>query len=259
MSAYLAAVVADAPVHYWRCADPGGSLFHDFGSSPRALESGLSGALQLPYLGPVTDGGAAVFDLNANASYGDSDLALPTPFTLECWVWIVKSAALAQGFVSVSNGTTACELGIDTTLHPHAFTLIGPLTAAAPLNRNTWHHLALTITLAASVLYVDGVNVAAAGSAVVAFSPNLVIGSGGTAGGPTRFAHAAISEAAIYGTALSAARVAAHAAAADNTASRPVFNANGIFNITSTGQALADSAQITTIVEGVDRTFSNAP
>jgi hypothetical protein len=251
---YLSAVLADAPVHYWRCADPGGALLHDVGSSPRALVNGLSGAAQMPYIGPTSDGGSAYFDLNNNGNYGDGDLALTLPFSLECWCWIQKSFGTAQGFVSISNGALAVELGIDATLHPHAFTPLGTLVGAAALTRQAWHHLVLTCTLGACILYADAFNVNAGGGAAATFNPFLVIGSGGTPVAPTRFAHAALAECAVYPVALAAGRVTAHFAAADLTAGRPVFRGGGSFDV-SLGTGTFDSSILPRILADVEKVY----
>lgn len=209
----------------------------------------------MPYLGPVSDGGSAFFELNGNASYGDADLTVALPFTLECWAWIRESVSALQGFVAISNGTIAIELGISAGLQAHAFTPAGAIQAVAALSRQAWHHLVLTVTLGTCLLYADGVQVATGGSAATSYSPTLVIGSGGSAGSPTRFAHAALAECAIYSSALSLARVAAHFAAADTVSLRPVWRANGTFDITGSGGATSDVVDLTSVLKSVRKVY----
>jgi Concanavalin A-like lectin/glucanases superfamily len=234
-------------------------MLQDFGSAARALAQGIPGQSILPYLGPVTDGGSAFFDLNGNANYGDADLPVTLPLTMECWFWLQKSSNAQQAFFEMSNGTIDIGIGLSAALQPHCFGPGGQITGATAITRQNWHHIVMTATLATVTLYSDGVSVGTAAGAAIPFSPTLVVGSGGTASSPTRFAHAAISEVAFYSTALSAGRVAAHFAAVDNIASRPVWHANGTFDITGGGGASSDSTTLTQIATGVDRTFSNAP
>lgn len=254
MSAYLTAILADSPTHYWRCADPGGALLHDIGSAPRALSEGVVGFQATPYVGPVSDGGSAYFNLNTNCSYQDSDLNVTTPLSLECWFWLTTSAAAAQDFVGISNGATALAIGIDATLHAHAFSSGGGIASAATVTRDAWHHLVLTQTAALGTLYLDGANVGTLAGAAVNINPNFLVGSGGSAGAPTRFAHAAVSEAAVYASALSAAQVTTHFTAADQTTARPVFTGNGTFS-TSSGVVTLNSAQLAAILAAVRKTY----
>lgn len=228
---YISEVLADSPTHFWRCADPGGALLFDIGSAPRALSEGVVGFVCTPYAGPNSNGGAAYFDLNTNASYADSDLNVTTPLTLECWFWLEKSANALQDFLGISNGATALAIGVDATLHAHAFSSGGAIAAAAVTTRQAWHHLVLTQTAALGTLYLDAVSVGTLAGAAVNINPNFLIGSGGSAGSPVRFAHAAVSECAIYASALSAARVTAHFTAADNTTGSPVWGGGGLAGV----------------------------
>src|ERR1700693_3733491 len=232
---YLSAVLADTPVHYWRMADSGGAYLHDLGSTPRALQIGGPGqGVVLPYSGPNSDGGAAWIGLNNGLNYTDLDLPFTQPCSLECWFWLHHLNAAIVGFLSVSDSVTAIEIGLDATMHAHAFTNGGTLVAAAPTTRQHWHHLVLTCSVAATALYLDGVNVAAGvGAAIGAWSPGFVVGAGGNPVAPTRFANTAIAEVAVYTGLLAAGRVTAHFVAADQVATRPVYRGHGGFYVTS--------------------------
>lgn len=255
---YVSTVLADAPTHFWRCADPGGAILHDIGSSPRQLSQGIAGQSITPYSGVDSQGGAAYLDLNGNANYGDSDLANPTPFSLEAWFWLHKSAAAAQDFLGLSDGTTAVSIGVDATLHPHAFSMAGAIVGAAAVNRQHWHHIVLTQTVGAAILYLDAINVGAIGGLATAFSPNIVLGSAGTAAAPVRFMHGGICEVAIYPVALAAGRVTAHFVAADSVATRPVYKGAGVFS-TTTGEVSINSDVLKLIGAQVTTRYQNAP
>ncbi len=63
-----------------------------------------------------------------------------------------------------------------------------------------------------------------------------------------------MAEVAIYGAALTAARVAAHFAAADLATGRPVYKANGTFDITL-GSAVGDPASTALILASVRKAY----
>ena len=254
---YVNVVLADAPVHYWRLADPGGLLFQDIGSTPRALQAGVNGLSGFtPYTGPTGDGGAAFLGLNNILNYNDSDVTLTLPISLECWYWIHHFVGSAIGFFGVSDGTTPIEIGVDASLRPHAFPTGAAITAVAATDRQHWHHMVLTNTALASNLYVDGVNVGGGVAAAIAgaWHPSYVVGAGGTAAGPTRFGNAAIADVALYQVALSAAQVSAHFAAATATAQRPTFRGGGTFD-TSGGLATLDSTSLASVLASVRKVY----
>lgn len=258
MGAYTAAVLADAPVHYWRLADPGGSLCHDIGSAPRALNT-VGQGLFLPYLGPVSDGGAAYVGQNQAINYQDGDLVIGDPVTLECWFWLQSIRSVAQGFLALTNGAINLEIGLDATYHPQARTSGGTRTSLAAVSTQHWHHLVLTDTLVLCSLYLDAFLVASgAGGVFAASGLGFIVGAGASPSAPARFATAALAECAIYPTALAAGRVTAHFVAADNILTRPVFKANGTFDVT-TGLATGDTSNILAIQKDVVTTYKNAP
>lgn len=254
---YLTEVIADAPLHFWRCADPGGALAHDLGSSPRALQIGAAQSPAiLPYTGPNSDSGACFLGLGSALNYVDADLPLVLPITLECWFWLHHSSGAAADFLGVGDGAgVSVSIGVDATLHAHGFSSGGGLAAAAATNRQNWHHLVMTNTGATVLLYLDAIQVATiAAAALPAWSPGFVIGAGGNPGAPARFANAAIAECAVYGTALAAGRVTAHFVAADQVATRPVFRANGTFSTTS-GTVILLPDQAAAILASVRKTY----
>jgi hypothetical protein len=208
-----------------------------------------------PYVGPNSDGGAAYVLQNQALNYQDGDLASVQPLTLECWFWLHSGRGVAQAFLALTDGVANLEIGLDATLHPHAFSSGGGITSVTPVTRQQWHHLVLTQSVAAGDLYLDGFNVGTlVGGAIGAWSPGFIAGAGGSTTAPLRFSTAALAECAIYSTKLSAARVTAHFVAADNTAGRPIYRANGTFDI-SGGTATSDPTSLASILASVRKVF----
>lgn len=226
MSAYLAAVVADAPRHYWRCADPGGLLLHDIGAVPRHMRIGPNFGLS-GYSGPNSDGGSALCTNLGPHAYYDQELRA-APISLEVLVWIHYSTGLPCQPLSVTDGA-----GVGWVFRIRAnysVDIFGPggtvNSAAIVLTNQTWAHLVLTDTGAAMILYINGVNRGAAGGAGAA-NPNVAYWLNGywAAGGYS--GNLNVAEAAVYPAALSAARVLAHYNAIDQLATSPVASAAG--------------------------------
>jgi len=217
---YLSEVIADNPLHYWRCADPPGSVLNDIGSSPlQMLRTNGSGA-DTGYSGPVSDGGSVRGDMGMQLA--DSDLSLTTPFTFECWAWQDYSAGVAQAVMETNNGGGfVVGLAISAGLVLQAFTATGPINDPTTYTKDHWHHLVLTHTAATAILYRDGANVGSRAAAAVAQTLSLAVGCRPAL--PVQQILAGfVSEAAWYTSALSAARVLAHFNAADQITQPPV-------------------------------------
>lgn len=258
---YGTVVLADAPVHFWRLADPGGAVLHDIGSSPRALEIGAGNIGPVtPYMGPASDGGAAYLLQNQALNYQDADLLIAQPCSLEIWFWLHSLRGVAQGFLALTDGVSNLEIGVDNALKVHAFGSGGGLTAAAATTRQQWHHLVLTATVAANNMYLDAINVATlVGGAIPVWHPGFIVGAGGSTTAPLRFSTAALAEAAIYATALTPGQVTNHYLAADNIAARPVYRNSGTWSVT-TGSSQTVTEQIgTLVVPNLTRDLRNAP
>src|SRR5690348_3892373 len=90
MSAYLSAVLADNPFHYWRHGESGGQVAIDVAGFPLYL-SGHGGH---GYTGPVSDGGAMWCDGSVNkGSVSGQTLHLIAPVTVELWFWPISIPA----------------------------------------------------------------------------------------------------------------------------------------------------------------------
>lgn len=223
---YLAEVLADSPVHYWRCADGGGQLLHDIGSSVFDLVAGtLAGA----YTGPNSDGGSIFC---AAAVGGLSHDGLPTvnsPFSTEMWVWAhdlvqTGAAALLLAWDNVTNPTTNLVWNTNATFQA---SVSGTNQVSPVSTRQAWHHLVCTYDNVNIRLYVDAI---LAGPTAKAGPQNIAraIAIGGNTGNNANLFRGWVSEIALYASALSAARVNAHFLAADNVSSSPVIKGIGL-------------------------------
>lgn len=250
MSAYSAAVLADAPVHYWRCADPGGGLGHDIGSSPIAIH-GLGTAISAPfgYSGPVSDGGSMDLALVGQyANTGNPITVQTNPMSLECLYWNWQDFNTFCICLQVQSTNQITLLWTGTVWE---FVYNG---AVVTTNHNGtaqhWHHLVATYDGTNARLYVDAF---AAGPTAVApqaaISQIFEIGANFSL---ANFGQGFFAEVAIYASALSAARVTAHFNAIDQIGTVPVFQA-------AAGTPGGGTTQLANILAAVQKTYQNAP
>ena len=224
---YLATVLADTPLHYWRMADGTSAILHDIGSSPIHLLASTN-----------LQGGYSGIDVLSGSQYGAFQLALQAmpvnPFSVECWFWEVDVLGAYCGLVAM-DGAAADTVGLFVTAALQIQWQVKTVTITSPLAYavQQWHHIVGTYTVAGCQLYVDGAPVVA-GAAVGAVANTRGIYVGQVIAG-ARQLHGFTSELAIYNTALSAAQVLAHynahtsnAAPAGGIAGGPISLATGI-------------------------------
>ncbi len=224
---YAAVVGADAPVHWWRCADPAGGFLHDVGSGPQRALTAVGGVAQLAYTGPASDGGSVWMDANFAAWHVSGDLT-SSPRTVEGWVWLhtFKSGGQVLFGHYANMQTNAAGQVLWASVGAN-------VTAPAVLTEQAWHHLVGTYgPISGAQLYIDGVSVANAayGAADLPTTHAPTIGMSESA---TLFSAANIAEVATYNRELTAAQVAAHFAAADSRSLRPVSRSSGTWNATT--------------------------
>lgn len=223
VSSYPSAVMADAPFLYWRLAETSGSTAADtsgngnfgtysgvtLGFTPGALACSTNPAASFPSsIGSVIQG--------SNAATG------PNTFSIEIWF---RTASTTGGRIfGFGNKNTTWSNTSDRHLY---LTDAGSVTfgvdngtvrtvaSATGLNNGLWHHAVGVLSGTSMVLYVDGVNVASRNDAAAgAYSGFWRLGDDRMRGWPNSPTDAGLAgtldEAAIYNTALSATRVAAH-------------------------------------------------
>jgi concanavalin A-like lectin/glucanase superfamily protein len=225
-SPYGQAVQGDAPVAWWRLGETSGTTAADEErSDPGTYAGGV--ARGRPSLLPMDpDNAAAAFDgTSGRVTVPDAPaLALTDRFSLEAWI---KPAALpASGsFASILSKPESYSLQFDGPRLE--FTLIrngtryrlqAPANAVAP---GTVHHVVGTFDGTTQRLYLDGRQVASAVPGIGAASVTTNALSIGSWDGTKEFFDGTIDEPAVYDAALSAARVAAHYAAATQPTAPP--------------------------------------
>jgi len=175
-------------------------------------------AVGLGYSSGVNDGGCAL--TQGNQFYQiQSGVLKSAPLTIECLV--MPTNRFGGGGWAIGTGLPL--LGQTAAGLPNAVDLAGTaFNGAVALSFWQWHQLALVMTTTAATLYVDGASVAVHTAGQPNTTSNWEIGSDGTNGWP-----GFVSEVAVYSSALSAARMAAHFAAIDNANQVPVAAAAG--------------------------------
>lgn len=210
-------VIADAPVGYWRLGDKSGTVAKD--SSGNGRDGTYVGGVMLGAAGAIGDGDAAAkFDgTTGYVDLGDVAALKPAQVTVEVWYrstdtdgMLVACPVTPYGYdiwVTETTGLPRWEFdGVSAAVR----SITGPSSVADGL----WHHIVGTYDGITARLYVDGVQV------------NSLVYNGGAleyavgavrindrVGDIARRVDGPIDEVAIYPTALSAARIAAHYAA----------------------------------------------
>lgn len=255
---YFTTVNADAPLHWWRCADPGGILFLDIGSATRVpLYTQIFGAL--PYSGPASEGGACALN---TLSHGGNNQALVTfpahAFTCEIWAYMLDATGAQNNLFELVAGAKLIQVyqvtggNFGTVIHGNPNNALH--TAAAGSSYDAWHHVVTTYDGANLRLYIDGsleglvaVVTDMSGSFAVFFGQNSV-GVG---------CNMLAAELAMYDVVLSATQINAHFAAADNTAPAPHWTGGGTYP-TGSGGTVPPASDLTDIRAAVYKTFSNS-
>jgi hypothetical protein len=213
-SLYAAEVTTDTPSLWWRLGEQAGTTAVD--ASGNALDGTYDGGATFnSRTGLVVDSDNAIaFDSDdAVAKHGFTWPAYP--FSIELWVSLPVSAAGSSGVIVACQGTGAIvSLSCDNITPRLLVSIAGYVsppnwlrTYTANLLDGLTHHVVITFAsgAAAPILYVDGVAVgSSSGSGTVP-----------AVGAADLFVYGAtivatVDEFAIYGSALSAARVLSH-------------------------------------------------
>jgi len=250
---YLAEVLADAPLHYWRLADGQSYIAHDIGSTPRHLDVN-SPSTAGGYSGVEPSGGSMVADRMVN--FLDT-ITTTASGSLECWAYVMdKRGGLEAGLVLLGNTSTPGDYQLWILSTGAAFGRAGGggAVALAPLSNDVWHHLVVTYDGASTKLYVDAVlQVSVASIAGIGHGVQVFVGQ--IDGNGTEPFHGFLAEIAYYNFALSAARVTAHFVAAS-----PTVPVSGLISsyAPAAGSGVVPGAIADTLVSYVAKTYQNA-
>lgn len=235
---YSSTVQADRPLGYWRLAEGKGVAADASGSGRNGTYAGPTAARK----GGLADDGDKALKLNDNTATNahvavpdDGSLSITGDLTIEAWVNTTGSAGNYQMIVTKSPGADAkhdgvpsnYELWLRPDLVPEFRETAGvgnPIVkadrAVAP---KTWTHLVVTRAGNRVTFFLDGVAAGGGSTGVGEVKTNTLpvrIGSREDQGDTAYFTfRGGIDDVAIYGTALSAERVALHHTAGTDPAS----------------------------------------
>jgi hypothetical protein len=255
---YLSAVLADTPTHFWRLADPGGSIAIDIGGTQRPLA--IAGLNRPPfgYTGPNRDGGSACFihggvpDSNANTL---DAIPYVGAWSLECWAYALADNPNATFQTLLGwDGTTANSLSVNYGVGGilgATYNGVACNSPAAAFSLLAWHHVVATYDGANAKIYVDAIlkNTVAIGTANKTLK--LIVSRDSA---DLHTFEGFLAEVAVYAAALAPARVTAHFAAADNAALAPSLVSPGSTSST-TGSPSYSTPDILTILASVRKTY----
>lgn len=221
--AYSDVVLADSPLAFYRLGDASGSALTDSSGNAR---NGTYSTTNVTYAAPsltaitpgitLASGGNALI---ADATWQNTGAAI----TVEAWI---KPSGTGGRTVFAkdntgSTGTSAWRLGVNTAnqvqfLFWHS--ALTTVTGTTTLQAGVWYHIAGTYSVASgnAIVYVNGVAETTIGGktgSITSIVRDVYIGR--LAGGSELYT-GSIDEVALYGTALSAARVLAHAQEGSN-------------------------------------------
>ena len=245
------AVLADAPVVYWKLDDPNGPAASD--SSGNGNPGVYSGTFQLGKPGPEVGTNAALFQDGALVySFGPTP-RLVRPYSMDCWLAAEQIQPQQQNGQYNGNGSAngigwGWNLGVSLTQPIDV--LVGGIAIGAPAGAllvAAWHHVAFTTDVTQITdLYVDGVQVYTANTGpinAIAAADKFQVG-GNKPGQLCYMAHAA-----LYPSVLPPARVLAHFNA--NATPQPPTSATGV----TSGDIASILATLAEILAAVKRAF----
>lgn len=208
---YSAEVLADSPAGYWRLHETSGTSAADSSGGARTLTYTGSPTLGVP--GPLTSEASAGVGLSAGpyASRAYTAALSPAAVTLEAWIWRDPAGTGERVISQCLASSLGYRLVLDASHRLKLYCNASSFYATSALPASTWTHVAATATNGAQVLYVNGVQVAT-GALSYSASGTATYYMGTNAGADLWYGK--LAEVAVYGAALSAARVAAHYAAA---------------------------------------------
>lgn len=216
---YSAEVLADSPIAYWRLGEPSGTAAVDDAGS---TDGEYINTPTLAVAGAISDGDTAVHLTAANSEYVlvAGLTTAPSPLSIELWLNPEGSSLSDAGLAGWRDSATLkaflyCNFDTLEFIIASSGGAGISVSGLSELSDSDWHHIVGTFDGTDARLYLDGVLVAGptAKTFVGGTFDAFRIGQYGP-GTIGTYPTASLDEVAVYDTALSAARVAAHYAAA---------------------------------------------
>lgn len=229
---YASEVLADSPLLYWRLGEASGTTAADASGNGRTGTYAGSPTLGASGLLTGDSNTAATFSGSSGQYLSGAAPATTSAFTFEFWLNIASTGvtrALANRYPSATgdrifflqvNSGGALTLALRNAAGTNA-----NVTGTATVAGSGRHHVVITYDGSATRIYVDGVldaTTTAATGALANVTPDLEIAA--RAASPAWTA-GTFDEVALYGTALSAARVSAHYTAGSTAAADQIHAA----------------------------------
>lgn len=214
VDAYAATVLADAPSGYWRLGEPSGTSAAD--ASGFARTGTYTGGYTLAAAGALAGDADTAVLLNGTTGWVSvpaTGLKPTAAVTLEAWVYFAAVADVSTNPIVLTQDATGNYLRLLSGAVPLASIRVGGVqsTIQSTALAAGWHHIAATWATGDRLrLYVNGVQVAQSASTIAGTldSSGSIIEIGRFSA--SLYFKGRVDEAAIYPTALSAARVLAH-------------------------------------------------
>lgn len=217
---YSSEVLADSPIFYLRLEETSGATCANTGSI------GGNATAQGTFTRNVTSAattGVGITLAGATTSYisypDDTSLDLTGDFTYECWIKVSSYAAdqtlISKNFQSTGVGGYCLRILATTRIMrviKSGVAVLADATTAIP-NDSGWHHVAVTRSGNTYTFYIDGASAGTgtASTTINATNQVLSVGMERLPGfGDFNPLDGSIDEVAVYGTALSGARIATH-------------------------------------------------
>lgn len=223
--AYRDEVLADSPRGYWRFGEASGTVAND--ETANNLDGSYVGSPTLGVTGAVV--GDTAVTLSGSAQYvsiPDDNLLDPgDTLSVECWIKRASSDATLHFIVDKGDNGYLVYIDTDNKIKLGKKQVVGVIVSSTSTITDTnWHHIVVTKNGATSRVYIDGADVSSAGTNQTIAATALPLNWGrysGTSSLGTDWA-GSLDEAAIYGSALSLARVQVHYNASTISASELV-------------------------------------
>jgi PKD repeat protein len=219
VSSYTSEVLADSPISYWRLGETSGTTAAD---SVGANTGALKGGVTLGALGALVGDTNAAMTFDGSTGYisvgNSATLNLTGDLTVEAWAKpsVLDGTTRAVVHKGGTGGfsTYQYRIGLTSGNTWRGTVYIGStnlvVTSPSIATTSSWTYLVMTRVGSTLTLYVNGTKVATATASGALNTSTGVLAIGRTGSTSVDYFKGSVDEVAVYATALSAARIAAH-------------------------------------------------